>query len=191
MVKGNIISMHQVAKVWYATTHLFSAPFAVPANVWDWLTDAGSLVERLRAHGVEQPRILWVQQAWQFPLRDECRPLRMKPRCYALIREVLIGAGNKPCVFARTVFPQTTLTGAERALAHLGTRTLGSVLFQYPDLKRSEFEVAYLLPGTSWQKIICQHVDMSDTPLWARRSIFTLAYKPMLVAEIFLPGFIS
>jgi chorismate--pyruvate lyase len=172
--------------MWYspATLHL-----TIPSAMREWLTDEGSLVLRLRAAGATQPRVTVLHQTWTYPLADERDALRIPHRCYALIREILISNADQPLIFARTIFPKQTLTGPQRLLGHLGTRTLGSVLFKHPQLTRSDFEVAYIKPAQSWHRHIATHHPIHEAALWARRSQFFIKQKPMLVTEVFLPAF--
>src|SRR5579864_8943238 len=125
------------------STQLFST-MNVPSNLQPWLTDVGSLVKRLRAHGAE-PGVTVLDQHWGRAYADEVEQLGLMGE-EALIREILIGEPGRSFVFARTVFPKATLTGEERVLGELGTRTLGSIIFQDPDLQRGAFEIACIEP---------------------------------------------
>jgi len=121
-----------------------------------------------------QVRVL--RERWQRPTADEARALGISPRHRALIREVeLLGRHAQPWVFARTVIPATTLTGRERRLRLLGSRSLGSFLFRDPSLERTPLRA-------------CQLEDHHQQCYWARRSIFRLHGKPLLVCEVFLPA---
>lgn len=141
---------------------------AIPPQWSAWLLHKGSFMQRLRAHGVVQPQIQVLQQYWGFPLPTEKACLSMPVRTYALIREVLIWSTEKKWMLARTVFPRATLTGTERQLARLKNRALGAVLFKHPSIQRSHFDIARLADG------------------WARRSLFFLRNKPLLLTEVFL-----
>ena len=172
--------------MWYTENKLYLAAFKVPESMREWLTGAGSLVTRLRNHGVGPVRVTQLRETWACPWQDERTQLNIANRRCAFIREILIGEEGRPYIFARTIFPMDTLTGAERRLAKLGTRTLGSVLFKDPTLTRSSFEITCLQPGTTWYQHIQQYHPVDNSPLWARRSIFTIKEKPLLVTEVFL-----
>ncbi|GAA0789684.1 chorismate lyase [Marinobacterium sediminicola] len=117
-----------------------------------------------------------LSQRWATPSRDEARALNMPPRQLALIREVeLLGRNGTPWVYARSVLPATTLTGRERRLALLGNRSLGSLMFSDPSLARGPL-------------MACCLQDDDGSQLWARRSVFRLHNKPLLVCEVFLPA---
>ncbi|WP_328515354.1 chorismate--pyruvate lyase family protein [Marinobacterium marinum] len=154
---------------------LADGAFKAPHHWRPWLQDSGSLTRRLsRAAGGEfAVRVL--SQCWAVPSADEALALGMPPRQRALIREVeLLGRDGAPWVYARSVLPAATLTGQERRLALLGNRSLGSLMFSDPSLTRSPLRVCCLHDGSR--------------RYWARRSVFRLHRKPLLVCEVFLPG---
>lgn len=159
----------------------------IPPGLRPWLLHAGSFMERLRAHGVDDLKVQVMQLDWQVPLPCEQECLAMDTD--ALIREVLIASADKVWMFARTVFPRSTLEGEYAQLAHLENRSLGSVLFKDPAMQRSEFEIAVVTPGTVWFEKVAQQLDLKTCEtLWARRSLFDLKGKKLLLTEIFLPG---
>ncbi|MDX2368776.1 MAG: chorismate lyase, partial [Colwellia sp.] len=87
-----------------------------------------------------------------------------------------------------SLLPLSSLTGAEQALANLGTQSLGQVLFNHPSLERKLIEVATFDLTSSVGKL-ARDLQLNMThALWGRRSIFVLEDKPLMVAEVFLPG---
>jgi chorismate--pyruvate lyase len=132
-----------------------------------------------------------LQQSWQFPAADEKTCLGITARTYALVREVLIVSEGKKWMFARTVFPRDTLTGKQQRLARLKNRALGSVLFKDLSTERHEFEMARVDPGAGCHAFILQHADVADKNIWARRSVFFVQNKPLLLTEFFLPDITS
>lgn len=143
--------------------------------IWrKWLLDSGSLTQRLIDLSQGDFRVEVVRQGWSRPTRSEAKALGIPTRQLALIREVqLIGKGQ-PWVYARTVIPASTLTGKQRQLNAIGNRSLGSILFTDPTMKRGPLQVSKLKLTTG-------------ETVWARRSQFQLSDKPLLVAEVFLP----
>lgn len=137
-----------------------------------WLTDNGSLTQRLVQLSQGEFAVQVVRQQWGLPSRSEAQALGMKTRQMALIREVqLIGKGE-PWVYARSLIPAKTLTGAQRRLRYLGNRSLGSLLFRTPGMRRGPLQICKL--------------GQDEQALWARRSVFYLQDKPVLVCEVFL-----
>lgn len=149
-----------------------------------WLLDTDSLTQRLQLDG-SQFSVQRRFQGWQRPTFSERHVLQLPARQVALVREVALLRNGSPVVFARSVFPSTTLTGELRWLRHLQNRSLGSILFNSPGLQRSPFEVARL-PGDT----PLLPTDLQQTPpAWGRRSVFLLNGRPLLVGEIFLESF--
>ena len=152
--------------------------------VGHWLLDTDSLTRRLQIGGADfsvQRR----RQSWRWPTLSERTVLNLPQRQAALIREVVLMADGEPVVFARSVFPCTTLTGKLRWLRHLQNRSLGSILFGNPQLQRGPFEVARLRGDTP---LLPQDLHQTQ-PAWGRRSVFLINRRPLLVAEIFLESF--
>jgi chorismate--pyruvate lyase len=112
----------------------------------------------------------------------------MPARHLALIRQVYLYCDAIPCVFARTVIPRATLSGAERHLAVLGNRPLGAVLFADPTTRRDRVEVGSLGPKHPLFARAVKNLDHRPRMLWGRRTLFHYAGRPLLVNEIFLPG---
>ncbi|PID41626.1 MAG: chorismate--pyruvate lyase [Proteobacteria bacterium] len=146
----------------------------IPPEWRSWVLDRGSLTRRLIRKSQGQFSVEVQQQRWQCPKASECRLLGLDDRSVSLIREVrLLGAGT-PWVFARSILPLSTLTGKERYLGNLGNKPLGDYLFRSRSMKRGPIEVGY-------------GVNDKREALWARRSVFYLNGKMLLVCEFFLP----
>ena len=156
----------------------------VPAQWRPWLLDQGSLTARLVAKSAGDFRVQVLAQRWALPSADERRALGLGLRQRALIREVLLLGGGQPWVQARSVLPLTLLRGRYRFLAQLGARPLGALLFRDRALRRGPIEVA-LRPVPALPGFGCA----AGTCAWQRRSLFHLGGQPLLVAEMFLPGF--
>ena len=155
--------------------------------LYPWLTDAGSFMQRLRDHGVHDAKIHVLRQAWDRPLLDERRELKLDPHRYALIREVFIHSDETIWMYARTIIPHFTLTGREQRYKFLKDRALGSLLFKDPKMTRGTFEFMRLTPEIAWQQSNVLDMKLKRDPVWARRSLFFLGEKPLLLAEFFLP----
>jgi chorismate--pyruvate lyase len=162
----------------------------VPPAIRHWLFDRASLTRRLRAACHGRFRVQLLSQRRQGPLLGEARRLGLAPHASALVREVRLLCDEGPWVFARTVIPLQTLRGRTRRLAHLGTRPLGAMLFADASMERDEVEIARLDPGSALFEHAARGVAI-DEPIWARRSVFRVAGKPLLVSEIFLPSLLG
>jgi chorismate--pyruvate lyase len=78
----------------------------------------------------------------------------------------------------------TTLQGAQRRYANLGSRPLGAMLFADRTMQRDEVMVTQLSPGDALYKSTAE----KKGAIWGRRSIFRVGGKPLLVSEYYLPG---
>ena len=141
-------------------------------------------MQRLAQYGIPDAKINVLQEGWRMPWQWESERLALDQEA-ALIREVLIESSKKCWMYARTVFPKEILTGRYACLANLKDRPLGSVLFQDPDLQRSEFEYIQLQSGM----LLCHQVieaGVLSADLWTRRSVFSLHGKSLLLTEVFM-----
>ncbi len=144
-------------------------PTQAPRHLRHWLTDHGSLTRLLKRASKGHFSVSLVHQGFGRPGRSEASALRLRPRQQALIREVYLCGHGEPWVYARTVIPVSTLRGRHRTLKLIGSRSLGSLLFRDPGMRREPLQIGRL-----------------DDGLWARRSVFHLDHKPLLVCEVFL-----
>lgn len=146
----------------------------LPPLVRDWLTDGGSLTLRLKRYGVF--RVVPGVHHIAIPRADERALLGLPERRAALIREVTLLLDDTPVVQARSVLPLTSLQGANRALGHMGSRSLGQALYQRPACTRDRVWVRFAPPASG------------SAACWGRQSRFLKREKPLLVAEYFLPA---
>ena len=157
----------------------------LPPGTRRWLLDDGSLTERLVSAGQGSFAVERLRQVFAVPLPSEQRLLDLPPRQTALVREVLLGLGGKPAVFARSVFPMASLQGELRHLRQLKNKSLGAILFSHPGMRRTPFELA-LVAGRS--HYLPKAVRQAE-PAWGRRSCFDLGGKRLMVSEVFLKDF--
>ncbi|NND66919.1 MAG: chorismate lyase [Halioglobus sp.] len=157
----------------------------LPGDVRPWVTDEGSLTDRLKALGRGEFRVRRLLQDWQMPLPSEQRLLGLPPGQLGLVREVALTLDDLPVVFARSVFPESSLTGSLAHLRTLENQSLGAILFSHPDMLRRPFELA-LMPGDSPYL----PTDLQQAgPAWGRRSRFEIDSKALMVSEVFLECF--
>jgi len=160
----------------------------VPRELRDWLLDDGSLTDRLRKGCGGRFGVRVLSEGWRRPRLDEARALALSPAVMAWVREVQLLCDGEPRVFARTVAPVTTLTGAQRQLVSLGNRPLGAFLFADPGMRRSAVELSCIHPGEAMFAEAAGGLNPEPACIWGRRSVFRVGGKPLLVTEVFLPG---
>lgn len=160
----------------------------LPPQWRPWLLDKGSLTAKLQTKSQNQLCVQVVAQYSSRPQLSEARLLQLSPQHQCIVREVLLkGPEGVPWVFARSLFPLTSLTGRLRHLTRLANRPLGAYLFSQPQLLRSPIQVA-TLPANTYSGI---PDSVGTSTLWGRRSVFYLYNKPLLVSEIFLPALLE
>lgn len=163
---------------------------SAPTQLRAWLVDPSSLTRRIRHACPRDFRVRLIGQRWERPPRDEAMLLGIAERRYALVREVFLLCEDEPWVYARTVFPAATLSGRHRVLGNLGSRPLGAVLFAFRGRRREIFAIERLGPRHSLHaQCVKAFGGVPRGTAWLRRTLFTLQSKPLLVNEVFLPGF--
>lgn len=168
---------------WRPLAHHTCAALAPRLRVW--LTDNGSLTERLVASGRGEFAVQRLYQGWEVPLHSERSLLNLPERQLALVREVALLLDGDAVVFARSVFPIASLTGSLAHLRRLQNKSLGAILFRHPGMHRSPFELAKI-PGNS--AYLPDHLQQSG-PALGRRSRFDIGGRSVMVSEVFLRKF--
>lgn len=102
------------------------------------------------------------------------------------LREIEMGCGDVPWMFARTHVPRATLA-AHPWLATLGTGTLGEALQRQPRVARSEFDYAKLYDDSPVVARALERAPRASAPLWVRRSTIRVDDLPLTLQEVFLP----
>jgi len=157
----------------------------LPSGLCAWLTDDGSLTGRLIDLGRGEFRVKRLYQGWQVPLPSEKRLLALPSRQLALVREVALQLDQQTVVFARSVFPVSSLTGSLAHLRRLQNKSLGAILFRHPGMRRCPFELAHMAGDSDYLPSALHQ----DEPAWGRRSRFEIQGKQLLVSEVFLQPF--
>ncbi len=153
-----------------------------------WLTDPGSLTARLRAR-CRELSVTVLGQRLALPHPDEASLLGLRRGELAWLREVLLSADGVPVVYARTVLPRRGLRGAWRLFQGIGARPLGEALFADPRIARGRLACARLDRRDARYERVRELLAPARLPaeLWARRSLFRLRGRALLVSEVFLP----
>ncbi len=162
---------------------------ARPKELWPYLSESGSLTERLRARAPGF-KVQIVSQGHATLSDEDSSLLGAKPEEAGYIRQVyLCGAAEEPWVYARSVVAGPS----ERWLKELGEQPLGDRVFAAPDARRSPIVVAKLEPRHVLHKEAVLRLPVrlraeASGALWARRSRLTVGDAHILIYECFLPA---
>ena len=155
-----------------------------------WLLDRGSLTRRIQqrcaAFSVRHVRQRQVRTA-----SAKGGPAEIRQPMRALLREVFLYCGDTPVVYACSVLPLHSLHDDWQGLGRLGNKPLGEALFGNPRVRRAPLCFKKLSPRHELHRRASSLLPNAPSCLWARRSIFFLHRRPILVTEVFLPGILE
>ena len=157
-----------------------------PATLWPWLTNTGSLTRRLQHYNKNGFSVDLLANSWIRALPDECRRLNIDFNALCYQREVRLLNGDSANVYARTIVPMATYQSMKHRFNHLGNQSLGEWLFTDPTVERGAIEVTALSRGQWLYEMAVLSEPVRPERLWARRSVFYIETRPLLVNEIFL-----
>lgn len=167
-------------------------PALLSSGIRDVLLNSGSLTGYLESRYGREFNLELKGQSWQRPLLDEIKALHMQEGRYAFVREIYLKHGAERLVYARSIIPAQTFSGAERRLAYWGKRSLGDYLFTQRRAQRGNIEIARIAPADALYQLVDHDNPGRDAcELWGRRSLFYIKSKPLLVVEIFLSDVIT
>jgi chorismate--pyruvate lyase len=161
-----------------------------PPALRHWLTGAGSLTAKLKAHS-DSFRVQCLHQRSALCLSDEAAAIGLHRPGRVLEREVLLRCDNTPVVFAHTVVPMAATASDWPLFSALGERSLGSTLFGDPLVLRGVLEFARLRAGHPLARRARKALewnDQEDLILYARRCLYQRRQGTLLVTEVFLPS---
>ena len=160
-----------------------------PREWQPWLSDTGSLTQRIEKAIGQKLEVRVLRDYSQSLNKDESRYFHFRIR-RCRVREVFLCANNVPLVIAHSVIPTLSSSGSNHAILRLGKKPLGAVLFaktRKHSKPKPPREIARLDKSSAlWQKC-SRYLPEISSPLWARRTLYSLKGHPILVNEIFLP----
>ncbi|MBM5571322.1 MULTISPECIES: chorismate--pyruvate lyase family protein [Deefgea] len=173
------------------TAFWHSPSITAPRELRPWLSERGSLTQRLIAH-FSHFHVRVLQQGWHPPHLDERTVLQL-PRQQTRVasREVLLCSADRPLVFAHSITRRASLQRGFHLFGRSGSRPLGALLFADPTIRRSHLSWRKLNHRHPlWQKAVAAAGPQAAT-LWARRSVFYACGDQLLVTEVFLTDFLT
>jgi chorismate--pyruvate lyase len=155
-----------------------------------WLISPGSLTARIIVR-CDAFRVERRFQGVRMPSRDEARLVGLRGGELAHVREVVLRADGVPVVFAHSVVAPRDLAGVWRSIGKLGTRPLAAALFADPRVVRFPLEYKCINRHHYLHARVSAAGLEPPRTLWARRSLFRLRGRPLLVTEVFLPSVLA
>ena len=152
----------------------------------EWVLDRGSLTELIKSKCANFA-VSHVDNRFGRVNRDEFSRMGLRREEMAWVREVFLCCGEVPVVFAHSVSSRRSLNGSWRRLRFLGQHSLGSAFLSDPKVRRKAFEFRLITKRHPLHGKACRFMKRPPESLWARRSLFVLGNKSILVTEIFLP----
>lgn len=164
----------------------------LPPGLRPWLTDTGSLTARIVAR-CRRFHVEVLDQRRSRPMTDERRLFRLRSGEHLRVREVILYADGQPVVYARSVLTERDLRLGWRVFRGIGNRPLGAALFADPRIRRQSLVAAALKRGDARYHRALVHAKPAPPQLrlWARRSLFRLHGRDLLVTEVFLPAVLA
>lgn len=162
-------------------------PLGCGGDLAPWLHDHGSLTRRIQQRCTDFA-VRGVRSGLARIAPDEAALLGIAPQNLAWSREVFLYADGRPVVFAHSACARRYLRGAWSAVAGLGERPLGALLFAHPLVERRPLRYRALRRPHPLYRRAAAVLGQPPDRLWARRSLFYLHGAPLLVTEVFLPG---
>jgi len=158
-------------------------------KIQQWLKTPTSLTAKLKAL-CPQLEVVVLSETFEAPLLSEAQKLGLEHNEEAWVRCVALKCENGTWIYARTVIPNLSFQNPWAELKSLGNKPLGEVLFEMPSIDRSPFE--FSKDNLAYWPYLMNHLDnrkLAYQPGFARRSIFKQKGAPLLLTEVFLPGF--
>jgi chorismate--pyruvate lyase len=151
------------------------------------LSDRGSLTRRLKARCSRfEVRPVATGYARAYP--DEHRSLHLRSGSTHYLRDVVLLCNGQDVVYAHSVVPCPGLRGGWNRITRLGTRPLGEALFNDPRVRRKTLSYHKLDARDPLYRAVSRALVVDTRTLWARRSVFCLNGRPLMVSEVFLAG---
>lgn len=150
----------------------------VPHALLPWLTCQTSLTEKLQQL-TGQAVSVEVLCEDQCLLQQDAKLLQQPAKAEGVCREIYLHSAGLRWIGARTLIPKSLWH--QQALAGLGNRPIGTLLFEQPVNSQRQIECCYLEAKHHHFDLLNKH----ELGLWGRRSVFFIEQSPILIYEFF------
>jgi chorismate--pyruvate lyase len=160
-----------------------------PPALRSWLAEPGLLTARIRALCGDRMTFRMLGPLRPTRLSDELQTRLVLHAERCLLREIEFCCDGERVVYAQTVLPEPTLRQYPW-LRELRDSPLGESLRQASEpLEREPLEYAALPPDDALAMAASDATpEAQQSILWARRAVYRLGGRPILVQEVFLPA---
>ena len=145
----------------------------VEGNELSWLTEEGSLTERLK------------KEFDDFKVEIVYEGVYLLDKTF-YTREVILKSKDIPRVFARTLVKEDDLLQAWSSLKNLGDQSLATILFNSVDIKKTSVFYKELFLDDSLFVYVSSISPIHKKSLWARKSSWEKQGANLDLIEIFL-----
>lgn len=173
------------------TLHL---PKELPVLLSQRLADTGSMTKYLQQCAQESFEVQVLSEDWQqsrYIDRQDAQLLKLTEHEAVKVRQVHLLVDKKAWIYGCTLFPASTLADEKTQLQGLGAKPLGQILFNDPSTKRHPIEFCEMTPQDKLYQQAVRCLSIQPHSLWARRCVFTIQTRLLLLYEVFLPAFKS
>lgn len=154
----------------------------------EWVNYKASITERLKALSGDASLFV-LNHTWEKADAWDIHTLRITTNSEVLHRDILMYSHQKPCWYARTILPKSTYNFEYERFKQLGSKTLGELIYNDPQVKRHINPCKIqpeMLEHQYLQNALKQHTPQED--LWGRLSTFIIRDAvTFYLLEIFLP----
>lgn len=163
-----------------------------PPGLRSWLAEPGLLTARIRALCGDRMRFRMLGPLRLARLSEELQARLDLADRRCRLREIEFRCDAERIVFAQTVLPESTVA-AYPWLRELGDSPIGESLRRADTaLEREPLEYAALPPRHALAIAASDaSPDAQQVDLWARRALYRLGGRPILVQEVFLPALLN
>ena len=163
-----------------------------PPGLRSWLAEPGLLTARIRALCGDRMRFRMLGPLRLVRLSDELQARLDVTDQRCLLREIEFRCEAERIVFAQTVLPESTVA-AYPWLRDLGDSPIGESLRRAGTaVEREPLEYSALPPQHALAIAASDaSPDAQQVDLWARRALYRLDGRAILVQEVFLPALLA
>ncbi len=148
----------------------------IPQALLPWISCQTSLTEQLQQF-TGQPVTVEVLSEQPAQLGDDAVLIGQQPSSHGQSRCIYLRSDDQRWIAAKTLVPAAVWQ--QQALQQLGTKPIGSLLFDEPKNSLRHIEVCRMLESPK------EFSDWTQCTIWGRRSVFYLNHSQILIYEYF------